>query len=150
MWPMKQIVSKTDLATLAAAIDAAEAGTSGEIRVVLRHTRHWNERRLSVHEIALKEFHRLGMQKTRDRTGVLILILFGEQKFQIIADEGIHRKVASGTWERVAERMAAHFREQKYVPGISDAVSEVGAVLAEAFPRKPGDTNELPNDIIER
>jgi uncharacterized membrane protein len=146
----KKILSKTDLESLAAAISDAEKTTSGEIRVVVRHHRHWKERKLSLHDLALNEFRRIGMEQTRDRTGVLILLLVSERQFQIIADEGIHTKVAEGTWDRIALSMSSHFREGKFAQGLTEAVRSVGAELAAHFPRKSDDTNELPNDIIQR
>ena len=90
------------------------------------------------------------MGQTKDRTGILILLLMSERKFQIIADEGIHAKVADGTWDRVAASMTSHFNEGNFSKGICDAVEAVGAELKTFFPRSPNDRNELPNDIIER
>ena len=150
MWRFKPYFSKDDLKTLSAAIAEAEKKTSGQIRVVVRHGKHWNEKRLSLHQLALKEFHRLGMQHTRNRTGVLLLLLFSERKFHIIADEGIHKKVDDGTWGRIAEVISAHFKEGRYVQGITDAVTAVGTELAKHFPHSAGDTNELPTDVVER
>lgn len=150
MLRFKPYFSKDDLNTLSAVIAEAEKKTSGQIRIVVRHSKHWNEKRLSLHQLALKEFHRLGMQHTRNRTGVLLLLLFSERKFHIIADEGIHKKVDDGTWDRIAEVLSAHFKEGRYVQGISDAVTAVGAELTKHFPRSARDTNELPNDVVER
>src|SRR5690242_15751416 len=95
----KRILSDEDLRILSEKISEAETGTSGEIRVVVRHARHWKERSLTLHELALREFRRLNMHKTAGRTGVLILLLVSEKSFQIIGDEGIHAKVKEGTWE---------------------------------------------------
>ncbi len=145
----KRILTAQDLRELTAVIAEAEKETSGEIRVVVRHRRTWRERKLALHELALKEFHHLGMHKTRDRTGVLILLLLSERKFHIIADEGIHGKVAEGTWDRVAARMSAHFKEGKFLHGLSEAIRAVGNTLAGHFPRNPNDRNELPDQIIE-
>lgn len=150
MWQFKSYLAKNDLKTLSAVIAEAEKKTSGQIRVVVRHSKHWNEKRLSLHQLALKEFHRLGMQHTRNRTGVLLLFLFSERKFHIIADEGIHKKVDDGTWDRIAEVISAHFKDGRYVQGITDAVMAVGAELAKHFPPSAGDTNELPTDVVER
>jgi len=146
---MKRYFTKEDLKKLAEAIADAEKSTSGQIRVVARHSRHWRERKLSLHDLALREFHRLGIQNTRDHTGVLLLVLFSERKFQIIADKGIHSKVTEGTWERIAAGMSDHFRKENYVQGISEAVRVIGTELAKYFPRRPEDTNELPDDIVE-
>ncbi len=142
--------SNDDLKKISTAIAGAEKATSGEIRVVARHSRHWNERKLTLHQLGVKEFHRLGMQKTEHRTGVLILILFSEKKFQIIADEGIHAKVPEGTWDGIAEKMTGHFKGGNFVEGIIDAVAAVGQKLSEKFPGRSGDSNQLPDDVIER
>jgi uncharacterized membrane protein len=142
--------SKEDLQSITRAIAAAERSTGGEIRVVVRHRRHWKERKLSLHELTLGEFHRLGMQNTRERIGVLILLLLSERQFQIIADEGIHRKVGDGTWNEIAAGMTAHFKSGNYLAGILEAVGKVGDVLHEHFPGRHSDGNELPDDVVER
>jgi len=146
----KRYLSSDDRKTLAAEIAQAERTCSGEIRVVFRHHRHWNERKLSVHELAVREFHLLGMEKTVQRTGVLIFLMLSDRKFQIIADSGIHAKVEEGTWDEIAQALSGHFREGKYLGGLRKAVVSVGAVLTQHFPIEPGDNDELPNDVIER
>lgn len=145
----KKYLSEEDLKAVSGAIAAAEQSTCGEIRVVARHKRHWNERKLLLHDLALKEFSRLEMHKTQDRTGVLIFILFSERKFHIVADEGIHTKVQDGTWDGIAAIMSPHFAKGDFRGGIIDAVTSVGKILSNYFPRKPGDTNELSNDVVE-
>jgi uncharacterized membrane protein len=146
----KKYLSKDDLKFLSSRIAEAELTTSGEIRVVLLHRRKRRERKLSLEELAVQEFHKLGMQKTAGRTGVLILLLFSEQKFHIAADEGIHAKVEDGTWDRVAAVMSGHFRKGHFRRGIADAIAAVGSELSKHFPRQADDQNELPDDIIER
>lgn len=146
----KKYLDKTELQKLSQVIAAEEKRTSGEIRVVLKRRRKWSERKASLSDLALAEFRALGMQNTRDRTGVLIMILIADRKFQIIADEGINRKVKAGTWDRIADSMSGYFREEKYFEGLSGAISAVGAELAGNFPRKSDDTDELSNEIVER
>jgi len=146
----KKYLTKSELHSLSSVIAEAEKNTSGEIRVIIRRHRHWKERKLSIHELTLGEFHRLGMEKTRDRTGVLILLLLSEKKFQIIADEGIHTKVQDGTWSKVAGLMNRHFQQGQFYEGIAEAIRAVGNKLTEHFPKKSDDTNELPNEIIEQ
>ncbi|MBA4312805.1 MAG: hypothetical protein C0417_09265 [Chlorobiaceae bacterium] len=146
----KKYLTKPELQSLASVIAEAEQNTSGEIRVVLKQRRQWKERKLTLQELALKEFHFLGMQNTRDRTGVLILLLLSEHKFQIIGDEGIHKKVQEGTWQKIADSMTDDFKKGNFFDGIASAVKKVGEELAKHFPRKSDDANELPNEIIER
>ncbi len=141
------ILSEHEMDELASLIGRAEKTTEGEIRVALREKRHFGEGKLRIHELALKEFHRLGMHRTAQRTGVLIFLLVSERKFHIVADEGIHTKVADGTWDAVAADMGSKFREGKFFDGLSAAVLRVGEILSAHFPVKPGDTNELPNTV---
>lgn len=80
---------------------------------------------------------------------VLILLLFPERAFQIIADEGIHKNVEEGTWDQIAGKMSAHFKEGKFSDGIAEAINAVGAILAKYFPRKRDDRDELSNQVVE-
>jgi uncharacterized membrane protein len=146
---VKKILSKEEMHAISSEIGELEKQTSGEIRVVLRHHRHLSERKLSLYELALREFYRLGMQNTQHRTGVLMFFLISERKFQIIADEGIHSRVETGTWDNVAANMSSHFREKNFKKGVSEALQIVGNILAQHFPRTDAPANELPNDVVE-
>jgi uncharacterized membrane protein len=147
---LDKYLSREELDRIAAAIAEAESRTSGEIRVSILYKRRWSERKLSLHDLALGEFQRLAMHKTRDRTGVLILLLLGERRFQIIADEGIHTKVAEGLWDELAARMSGHFGQGRFADGLCDVVAAVGLELERHAPRRGDDTDELPNQISER
>ena len=146
---LKKYLSEPDIKSISQKIGEVEEQTSGEVRVSIRHKREWGEKKLSLHDLALKEFTRLGMHRTKDRTGILIFLLMPERQFRIIADEGIHAKVAEGTWDRVAASMTPHFKEGKFGPGICLAVEAVGLELKKYFPRQSDDRNELSNEIVE-
>ena len=45
--------------------------------------------------------------------------------------------------------MLAHIREGHLADGMVAAIEKVGLVLAEHFPLGEGDTNELPDRLIE-
>lgn len=144
---VKQIFSKEDLAAIASAIGEAEKTTAGEIRVSVRQKRKLLERKRTIEELARKEFHSLGMTKTKDRTGILIFLLLEDKKFFILADEGIHTKVGNDTWNKIAEEMSNHFSQNNFRIGIIHGVKSVGEELSKFFPRKSDDTNELPNEV---
>jgi uncharacterized membrane protein len=144
---VKKLFTKEDLAAIAAAISEAEKTTAGEIRVSIRQKRRWRERKLSIEEMARREFHDLGMTKTKDQTGILIFLLMDERKFFILADEGIHTKVEEAAWTRIAEEMSSHFSKKNFHQGMIHGVQAVSRVLSQFFPRKVNDTNELPNDV---
>ena len=142
------ILTREELQRISVEISFAEKGTTGEIRVAIRKRRHWGEKKITLHHLAIKEFHKLGMQKTKHRIGVLIFLLLSERSFQIIGDQGIHEKVEEGTWDRLAELMGSHFREQKFCDGIIAVVREVGSLLAKHFPSIGDKKNELSDDVV--
>lgn len=145
----KDLLSKNDLINLAAIIAAMERSTSGEIRVAIRKRREWNEKKLSIADLALKEFNRLGMHKTRDKTGVLIFLLLSEKIFHITADESINKCMEGNAWKKIARDMSLEFSEGHFYGGLADAVRAVGGYLKKYFPRRSDDANELPNDILQ-
>ncbi|HVN47881.1 MAG TPA: TPM domain-containing protein [Bacteroidota bacterium] len=145
---VKKIFSQEDLNAIAHAIGEAEKTTSGEIRVSIRQKRGWRERKTPLEQLAQKEFYALGMKKTNDRTGILIFLLLHDRRFHIYADEGIHAVVQEGTWENIAKEMSEHFSQQKFRDGVIHGVQSVGAVLANYFPPRPGDADELSNEVV--
>lgn len=144
---IKKMFTKEDLSAIVTAIGKAEKTTAGEIRVSIRQKRRWREKKLSIQDIARREFQVLGMNKTKERTGVLIFLLLEDKKFFILADDGIHTKVEDGKWTKIAGEMSSHFSKNNFRQGIIQCVQMVGEELSKFFPRKADDKNELPNDV---
>ena len=144
----KNILTKDELSTITETIKTVERETIGEVRVNIQKTRSFKEKNLSLYDLAVKSFYELGMDKTKDKSGVLIYLLLSEHKFQIIGDEGINTKVTKEFWNSLAERTSEYFRQNKFAEGICYAVNEVGVILKKEFPMKPGDTNELSNEVV--
>jgi uncharacterized membrane protein len=141
---MASIFSKFDSDRIVAAIAAAEKRTSGEIRVhVTRRVPKDLEQR------ALRRFQLLGMTKTAERNGVLIYIAPRARQFRILGDVAIHAKCGEGFWKEVASAMEEAFRRGELTEGVVKGVERVGEVMGRHFPRRAGDTNELPNTIDE-
>jgi uncharacterized membrane protein len=144
----KDILTKDEMTQIAAKISEVEKETIGEIRVSLHRSRSFKERNLPIYDLAVRNFYELGMEKTKDKTGVLIYLLLSDKKFQIIGDEGINKKVSKEFWDVIAMKVAEYFRGNKFVEGLTFAIGEVGIVLKKEFPMKAGDTNELSNDVV--
>jgi putative membrane protein len=102
-----------------------------------------------VQEAAMVNFFRNGLYKTRDATGVLIFISIFEHKVWVLADYGINAIVAPDQWETIVSRITRGIGNKQAAPAICEAVAIVGNLLAEQFPIKPDDTNELSSLIIE-
>ncbi len=137
-------LQQLDHAALEAAIAAAERATSGEIRVAVSH-------RPAPDAVAAAQamFTRLGMAKTRERNAVLLFVAPESQTFAIIGDEGVHRACGQAFWDETAAAMSAAFQRGDFTAGLVAGIARAGALLGERFPRRPDDTNELPNTVIE-
>jgi uncharacterized membrane protein len=143
----KSYFSASDLNAIKQACECAEENTSGEVKVSIVEKRPHGTAKLSLTELASMEFMHLGMEKTRDRTGVLLFILLSERQFQILADKGINAKVEQKIWDEIAGQMANKFKNGEYLSGVLTAVKSIGEVLAKWFPRKADDTNELTDEV---
>lgn len=124
------------------AIRRAELATSGEIRV---HIEMGAE--APAIPVATRIFRELGMDKTADRNGVLILLAVDRREFAIIGDEGIDKVVSEDFWDTERDVLQHHFRKGEFAQGIALAIEQVGAKLKQFFPYQSDDVNELPDEI---
>ena len=129
-------------------IKQAEKATAGEICVSIKEHRTFFQRRNSVRALAEEEFFKLGIDKTRDNTGILIFILLESRQFHILADKGINEKVETKTWDSIKDEMQKMFLKGNFSKGIIHGVEEVGKILSRHFPIKLDDTNEISNRVV--
>ena len=140
----KEFLGKLEHDRIAKAIATAEATTSGEIRVFIQRGNVAD----AVSD-ARDQFERLGMTQTRERNAVLVFVAPRAQKFAVIGDRGVYEKCGQPFWEALTQAMRPHFQAQNFTDAIVHAVREAGSLLAQHFPRRPDDRNELPNAVEE-
>lgn len=138
----KHFLSKEDQARIVAAIEKAEAMTSGEIRV---HLATWVLG--DPYRKAKKIFQRLGMTKTEARNGILFFIVIHKHQFVILGDQGIHDKVHQEFWDSLKELLEQRFKEGNIAQGLLDVISLCGQKLKTYFPASSRNVNELDNAI---
>jgi uncharacterized membrane protein len=124
------------------AIREAEGRTSGEIRVFIGQEKIENA--IAAGQAA---FVRLGMTNTKERNGVLIFVAPLSHKFAVIGDKGVHERCGDEFWRQLTEEMSSHFKSSHFTDGIIHAVSRAGDLLAQHFPRRQDDKNELSDDV---
>ena len=124
------------------AILNAELDTSGEIRVHIETNCKEN-----VLDRAAFLFKKLKMDRTELRNGVLFYLAVKSHKFAIIGDAGIHAAVPDNFWDDIKEEMAARFKENNFVEGLTLGITEAGKHLKKHFPHHVDDINELPDEI---
>jgi uncharacterized membrane protein len=140
----KHFLQQIDHDRVVAAIAAAEAKTSGQVRVFIQRG-HLSD----PLGAAWRQFRKLGMDKTRERNAVLIFVAPRDQQLAVIGDDGVHSKCGEPFWQRLVGEMAAHFRKQAFTEALIEAIDDAGNLLAQYFPKKAGARNELPDEIIE-
>ena len=87
------------------------------------------------------------MTRTRERNAVLLYVAPRSRTFAIIGDEAVHAKCGEPFWRSIAEAMTTHFLAGNFTEGILHGIDRAGALLAEHFPRRPDDQNELPDAV---
>jgi uncharacterized membrane protein len=138
---------------LTAQVAACEKLHSGEIRICI-------ESRLPqsyllghahmpaiVRRRALAQFSKLRVWDTEHNNGVLIYLLLPERAIELVADRGIDRRVAPGTWKTIVSSLGAELKNGRFEAGLQQAVALISAELTTHFAVQAweGNRNELPN-----
>ena len=142
MSKVEDFLTKAEEDLIVAAIRDAEEQTSGEIRVHIENTNI-----KSCLERAEDVFYFLGMDKTKDKNGVLFYVDVENKQFAVIGDTGIDKVVPEHFWESVRDRVTGEFAKGNYGDGLVLGIIEAGQKLQEYFPYHHTDTNELSNEI---
>jgi len=100
-----------------------------------------------VAECAKVSFLDHNLHRTREGTGILILICLFEHRVQVLADHGIHHAVPPESWQKVAELVTTGIKQGRTCDKLCEAVALCGDLLATNFPPRADDTDELPNLI---
>jgi putative membrane protein len=103
-----------------------------------------------VRQRAEAAFHKHGLHKTREGTGILILISLMERRVQILADKAINEKVSPSTWDDLVHDLVASIRNGEGTEGLCRAIMRCGDLLAAHFPARPDDNpDELRDDLVQ-
>jgi putative membrane protein len=88
--------------------------------------------------------------RTRDRTGVLIMLSMLEKHIYVLPDRSLAERVSAERWTHVVQAAVDRLHQGDIAEGLSHAIHACGLVLAEACPGRPGDNpNELPDTLIQ-
>ena len=106
-------------------------------------------RRSRVRKAALHQFLAHGLHVTEERTGVLIFAALDDHQVEVIADKGIHSRVDQTLWADAVEALTSGLRDSRPADGFETAITLVGGVLAEHFPPRPRNPDEIANRLVE-
>ncbi|MGL4981881.1 MAG: TPM domain-containing protein, partial [Treponemataceae bacterium] len=101
---------------------------------------------------ALRHFIESGIYQTHEDSGILIFISYLEKEVRIVADSGLVKKVSQEKWNEIASTLAQNiaegFKQKKVAQSIIEAIEASGKILAEHFPAKDDNPNELSDGLV--
>src|SRR5688572_25106230 len=149
-WSVRRRFTPVVLGEIEAAIREVEAKHAGEIRFAVEASLDLPAllRDAPPRALALEVFGRLGVWDTAENNGVLIYVLLADHDVEILADRGIAKRVPQQDWERICREMETHYRADRFAEGSIAGIRGVGRLLAEHFPGRRPDPDELPNQPV--
>jgi len=93
-------------------------------------------------------FSERGLYRTRDASGMLILVSELEHRVVLLGDRGIHENVGDAGWQAHVDHIVAAIRRGDTAQGIVDVVERLSAVHAQHLAVRPDDHDELPNAVL--
>ena len=88
------------------------------------------------------------MTGTRERNAVLLFIAPRSQTFAIVGDSGLHDRCGDEFWSDIRDTLAPEFAAGDYNEAIIHGIHRVARRLAEHFPRRDDDQNELDDSVV--
>jgi putative membrane protein len=101
----------------------------------------------AVEQAALRSFFQSGVRATAQRTGILIYVSLFERMVRVAGDQAITEKLSEADWFAVRDLVLDGLRRRCPADGLINAIEQCGRKLQAYFPIKPGDVNEVPNDL---
>ncbi|MFZ5774611.1 MAG: TPM domain-containing protein [Thermodesulfobacteriota bacterium] len=146
-WRVQQAFPKSSLKAIELAVMASETDHDGELRFAIEGGLNLADllRGMTARQRAVELFARLRVWDTAHNSGVLIYVQLADRRVEILADRGINQRVGAATWQRICGEMQKAFGDDRFEAGAVAGVRAVGKVLAEHFPARRENPDELPD-----
>jgi putative membrane protein len=103
--------------------------------------------RARVERRAEDSFLLFHVRGTRAATGIVLYVSLFEHLVCVKADRAIAEKVPAAEWKAICEGMMRALRRGSCREAFLEAIGRCGELLARHFPPRPGDVNELANEL---
>jgi len=149
-WIIARAFPRRTLAVIENAIRASEKSHHGELRFAVEADLDLAAllRGQIPRQRAVEVFSALRVWDTEHNSGVLIYVQLVDRRIEIVADRGINAKVPQHEWDAICRRMEAAFRESRYEGGALAAIGEITALLAQHFPPRGDNPDELSDKPV--
>lgn len=129
------------------------------IFLLIRYTLAWMPLRLALTPSATKArrvrrqavtlFRAAAEGRTHASTAILLYLSLAEHRAEIVADSAISSAVAPERWGDAMAALIHAVRQDRTADGMIEAITMLGAILAEQRPSTGANPNELPDRLIE-
>jgi putative membrane protein len=103
-------------------------------------------RRRAAERAAQQAFASLGIEKTRERTGVLVFVALFERTVVLLPDRGIPETLGRGALASLEELLSTAV-ERRDLAAFLSALAKLGPACGAVLPRRADDENELCDDV---
>lgn len=95
-------------------------------------------------------FAQHGLARTRERTGLLLLVSLFERQVYVLADQSVRDRISPEQWQAVVSVVVERLKAGNLVGGLCEGIEVSGRLLAQVCPTRGGDNpNELPDHVIQ-
>jgi putative membrane protein len=91
-----------------------------------------------------------GVTATRERTGVLLFVAAFERRAQVLPDLGVQGKLEDAVWGSLALELEQMLAKDDLEAALVQGVERCAAILAEHYPPREDDRDEVPNQVRMR
>lgn len=140
---IETILSADEVRRVEAKIAAVEAMTSAELRVVITRS-SW----MGIRPRARALFRKYGLDRTRERNGVMILVDLRNRELLLYGDEAVDSRLGQDFWDDLRDVMVTELSAGRLADSLCLGLRRIGERLAADFPPRPDDTNEIANTLI--
>lgn len=135
------------LATLLAYATGSWIGTFPS---VIRAVTSTERLRGKVELRAQRAFAQHSLSRTRQRTGVLLMVSLLEHRVCVLPDVGIGPGITPAQWNEVVEAVVSKLKRNDIAGGLCAGIERCGLLLARVCPALPGDnSDELSNRLVQ-
>ena len=149
-WIIARAFPRRTLTAIEEAIRASEKTHDGELRFAVEAGLDPLPlvRGQTPRQRAIEVFSALRVWDTEHNSGVLIYVQLVDRRIEIVADRGINAKVPQHAWDAICRRMEAAFRQRRFEQGVLAAIGEITALLAQHFPPRGDNPDELSDQPV--
>lgn len=105
-------------------------------------------RKAEVGQHARSLFFDRGLDRTRGRIGILLLVSLFERQVVLLADDGFEGKVGEADWQELTQRVTLLLRHAGPVAALHAALDGMEALLLARGFHGDGSANQLPDALV--